>query len=1012
MRGGEAWRIDRLVLQGFKSFPDRTALDFPDPVTGVIGPNGAGKSNLVEALRFVTGVRAQELRGQELRSLLFQGGEGRPPSGMAEVRLELSRGKERLVVERRIEGERSLLWLNGHPASAKALALRLAGTGLGRGGYAIVGQGEVGALLEAPEGVLLAHLEEAAGLRPVAEASRAAGERLEEAAALLEARERALSELKAQGERLGAEAERARRARALDLEVLALRRSLLLARQEEALAEMAKAKARLQALAQEEEALAAARQALEAERRALAEEEEGLRLRWERVRLALKEGEGLQGELRELSRVLRVLDRPPPPEPGPPVPVPPPPAPPRELRARLEKLRAEERRLQGERRRWEEAQRRHEAELARYEERLRAYREALGERQGLERELKEKEALLARLEAEAAERRRLEEALAELRAQAQAQKKEAERLRHLLETGADLQEGPRRVRGLPGVLGVVADLVRPQPGLELALEVALGPRLQWVVTEDEEAAKAAIARLKREGGRATFLPLTLLHPPSPPPTPKAPGLLGPAFRLARLALPGLPAETLLRVLLGDTLVFQDLEAALAYRRAGGRERLVTLEGDVLERSGALTGGRSRGGGETLLLRRRLEELQEEMARQEAEAQALAQALAAFAVKGLEAVRAEVAALRGRLRTPPPTPPQPPVPPGATWDETRLVGLEEERQALEAAIAQAEAHERWRLLEKAWGEWQEAQEEAARVRARMAELQERLQALLPLAQEAQGLEARLKEAQATRRRLQDREAEILARRNALLAEREGLHLLLARREALVEELSREVATLPETPRLPGTPRALQARLAQAEGERRALGPVNALAERELAELETRLRAQEGEVAEAREALKRLEEERRGVERAYGARLQESFRIFQEAFRKNAQALLGAQAEVRREGGGLRLLLVPAGKRTQDLRLLSLGEKTLGALAFLFALGELQGGLPLAVLDEVDAALDEANLLRFADFLASGRQFILVTHQKRTMEACHALYGVTAEGGASRVYAIRKEVALDP
>lgn len=59
----ETWRLDRLVLQGFKSFADRTLLDFPDPVTGIIGPNGSGKSNLVEAIRFVTGSRAQDLRG-------------------------------------------------------------------------------------------------------------------------------------------------------------------------------------------------------------------------------------------------------------------------------------------------------------------------------------------------------------------------------------------------------------------------------------------------------------------------------------------------------------------------------------------------------------------------------------------------------------------------------------------------------------------------------------------------------------------------------------------------------------------------------------------------------------------------------------------------------------------------------------------------------------------------------------------------------------------------------------
>ncbi len=267
-------------------------------------------------------------------------------------------------------------------------------------------------------------------------------------------------------------------------------------------------------------------------------------------------------------------------------------------------------------------------------------------------------------------------------------------------------------------------------------------------------------------------------------------------------------------------------------------------------------------------------------------------------------------------------------------------------------------------------------------------------------------------QRARRQTQEAEARTLTRLNALLAERENLRLLLARREATLEEISRERATLPPAERIPGTPRALQARLSRVEGERARLGPVNALAEAELAELEAQLERLQKEVDEATQALLRLEEETKRVEKEYGERLREAFQRFQEAFRQHALALLGARAEVRREGRGLRLLLVPAGKRTQDLRLLSLGEKTLGALAFLFALGELQGGLPLAVLDEVDAALDEANLLRFARFLASGRQFILVTHQKRTMEACHALYGVTAEGGVSRVYSIRKEVVHDP
>ncbi|GLV48245.1 chromosome partitioning protein Smc [Thermus sp. LT1-2-5] len=1006
----ETWRIDRLTLQGFKSFAERTTLDFPDAVTGIIGPNGSGKSNLVEALRFVTGARAHELRGQELSAFLFHGAEGRPPLGFAEVRLELSRGRERLWVERRLEGERTLLKVNGRPASAKALALHLAGTGLGRGGYAIVGQGEIGALLEAPEEVLLAHLEEASGLKPVAEAAKATEERLKEALALLEERENALAQLKKEASRLQQEAERAARAQALDLEALRLKRSLLLARAEEAQKDLERAQARLLALAEEETHLQGEQKELKAAKEALKAEEEHLRTRLEAVRLALKEREALERERQELYRILKALDRPPPQDPGPPVPDPGVKA--EAVRAKLARLKGEEQRLLAEKKRLEEAWRRYETEAARYEERLRHHQEALAERSLLEGELAEAKQALARLAEAWEERKALEAALAEAKALRQGALRERERLERLLAAGADLQEGPRRVRGLKGILGVVADLVRPEPGLELALEVALGPRLQWVLAQDEEAAKAAIALLKREGGRATFLPLTLLTPP-PAPNPKpAPGLLGPAYRLASLRLGGLPERAILLTLLGDTLVFRDLEAALAYRRAGGRERLVTLEGEVLERSGALTGGKAKGSGETLLLRRRVEALAEEET-------ALAQRVAELeaALRGLPSpqafaeAKARVAALEARRQAPLPLPPKPPTPPEGNWDEARLEALQAEREALEALLAQAEAHERYLFLAAAYSAWQRAKEEAERVRARLHELESRLQATLPLVEEGRTLEARLGQVRRERQALEEKEARALTQANALLAEREHLRLLMARREATLEELARELGALPELERIPGTPKALQARLAQVEREREGLGPVNALAERELLPLQERLSHQEKEVAEALEALLRLEKEAKAVEAAYAERLKESFHRFQEAFRQQAKALLGARAEVRREGRGLRLLMVPPGKRTQDLRLLSLGEKTLGALAFLFALGELQGGLPLAVLDEVDAALDEANLLRFARFLASGRQFILVTHQKRTMEACQALYGVTAEGGISRVYAIRKEVTHD-
>ena len=436
----ETWRLDRLVLQGFKSFADRTLLDFPDPVTGIIGPNGSGKSNLVEAIRFVTGSRAQDLRGEELKALLFHGAKTRPPQGVAEVRLELSRGRERLVVERRIEGDRSQLRVNGRPTSAKALALHLAGTGLGRGGYAVVGQGEVGAVLESPEAQLLAHLEEAAGLRPVAEAVR-----LAQAAALVEEREKALKALREEVEALAREADRAKRARELSLLRLRLKRSLLLARKE-ALAEEAQGiRFRLKALEAELQGLQEAMEALLSRKRDLLAEEEGLRHALEEAHLALKEREGLMGEAGSLRRVLQALDRPPPPEPGPE-----PPRPeeaPEALRARLRALKEEILRKEAQARRAEEARRRYEAERARYEERLAARLEALKEREALRPEVEALEEEVARLAARLREREGLEARLKEVEAQRKGVARERERLHRLVESGADLHEGPRRVRG-------------------------------------------------------------------------------------------------------------------------------------------------------------------------------------------------------------------------------------------------------------------------------------------------------------------------------------------------------------------------------------------------------------------------------------------------------------------------------------------------------------------------------------------------------------------------------------
>ena len=189
--------ITSISLQGFKSFAERTRLEFGPGVTAVIGPNGSGKSNVVEALRWVSHqARARELRAARATELIFHGsagdasgsrsgkaGLGKAALGLAEVQLGLrTRSGERLHLARRIcrngAAEQDIM---GRSARARDVQSALRGTGLGIGGLAVIGQGEVGSVVQAEGPTLLAYVQEAAGL------SRSVAARQDTAAQLLAA---------------------------------------------------------------------------------------------------------------------------------------------------------------------------------------------------------------------------------------------------------------------------------------------------------------------------------------------------------------------------------------------------------------------------------------------------------------------------------------------------------------------------------------------------------------------------------------------------------------------------------------------------------------------------------------------------------------------------------------------------------------------------------------------------------------------------------------------------------
>lgn len=276
-------RLRRVGIVGFKTFARRTEIVFDPGVTAVVGPNGSGKSNLVDAIRWALGeTSARELRGGRMEEVIFAGGQGRPPLGMAEVEVVFDNEDGRLPLDdaevaigRRVtRGGESEFRLNGDRVRLRDLERLLAATGLTQSGYAVVAQNDIDAIIEATPQQRRALVEEAAGVRGLRTARDAAVARIDAA----EVRLRRLADLLADAEprlvELAAQAAVAREHAGLAARLAELRGSLAREEWRAARAEAKRARARLQsAIARHQAAEAAASklaQAIETARSRLA----------------------------------------------------------------------------------------------------------------------------------------------------------------------------------------------------------------------------------------------------------------------------------------------------------------------------------------------------------------------------------------------------------------------------------------------------------------------------------------------------------------------------------------------------------------------------------------------------------------------------------------------------------------------------------------------------------------------------------------------------------------------
>ena len=651
-------------------------------------------------------------------------------------------------------------------------------------------------------------------------------------------------------------------------------------------------------------------------------------------------------------------------------------------------------------------------------------------------------------------------------------------------------------RRLRGVIGPVSAILSVEPGKETAIETALGGALQNIVVENEAAAKAGIALLRSENaGRATFLPLDTVQPGV------FRGSLSGSARLASSLVKADPQyANIVSNLLGRIVVVDEInEASRAARALGYRNKVVTLDGQVINAGGSFTGGSVQRSAGIFTRKQEMEELRSKVARlqkdclaaqektdqMKEQVDALQAELTATASEqitaGNDRVRAE--AEEKRLQ--------------ATLEqaEAALTARNAEREALSARRAEslqkaaaaeaeeaalneqidaktaeldrlAEGDDAFLIRQRALAEQVSAkrleqvsrQKDAELAQSQIAALEQRAQdaaarreslnaQLEALAQRSEDCRAEMeairkaktdsagviaaKEAairEATQQRLgrQQAETEALAKSRAAAENREELGremVRLAERKAAAEaEYDQTAAKLwdeyqltvsgaeevcVEFESLP----ALRAQVAELRNKIRALGNVNVSAIEEYKEVKARYDALSAQVADVEGSKNELTRMIANLCSQMREIFSDSFRAINENFGRvftelfgggEASLILEDESDVLASGIGIRV--APPGKVIKNLEALSGGEQALVAISIYFAILAVNPA-PFCILDEIEAALDDSNVARFAQYLrrvSDRTQFIVITHRRGTMEAANVLYGVTMqEDGVSKL-----------
>ena len=997
--------LKALEIQGFKSFADKTRLTFEKDITAIVGPNGSGKSNLSDALLWVMGEqRSKALRGAKMEDVIFGGTEKRSPLGYAQVTLIIDNSahifdfdsSEIMLSRRYYRSGESEYFINKESVRLKDIHSLLMDTGLGRDGYSIIGQGRIAEIVSTKSTDRREVFEEAAGISRFRYRKEEAERKLERTEDNLLRINDKIEELELQVEPLRKQSETAKRYLRLRDELRVQEISAWMTTLDRLHSESAAVKAEYEQLSAE---LDRARYELEA----LYSSSDSILARMhdkdvdsERARERLDAAKARAGESESRIAVMEA-----------------------DIRSGIESEERMERDLSEQQSRSEEIA----ARIADAKGRIREIETQLTE---LTEKEQENNNVLSGCRMKLSSR---ENALNDINTkltQIQIDARSMDgRISMLSEMEKDYEGFSRAVKivmrekergNLRGVHAPVANLLRTDDECALAIETALGAAAQNIVVDSQNDGKAAIELLKRcDGGRATFLPVDTIRGSVMTNAPERdPGFVGIAYELVRFDK---KYERIMANLLGRTVVAESLSDAVRMSKNSGNSlRIVTLDGQLINAGGSMTGG-STGKGTGILSRaNELEALRKQ--REKLKTAEQEQILKS------EKAKADLSAVKYQLDL-------------ALEDQTELKSalssLQTERRTTENSAAQLRL-----LWDSLTGDSESRQSAVEAQNRRIEELRQRKteeeqklselnKAVAAIAEEIEKISAEKLTLEGKRTK-NDREAQqknkdiVELERRLGRSEQKKLAAELEEKQILDKlwesyELSHSEAEKLREPVENMT--RLNRSIAEKRREISSLGNPNLGAIEEFERVNSRYEFLTGQRDDVEKAKKEVEDIIADITAEMTKIFRERFVLIGDSFRQTFLELFGggkASLVLEDENDilncGIDIKVQPPGKALSNISLLSGGEMAFVAIALYFAILKVRP-TPFCVMDEIEAALDEANVERYASYLrkmSDKTQFLVITHRRGTMEEADMLYGVTMqEKGVSSVIRLDIEEA---